>query len=281
MESVPFNRRFQLDPTKELSRSDIERNNLIKVGLNFPVTWMTNVKVIGSLNYKRETLNLVPGVGEFQPKTYRLYHTGANFKYQINLNEDEFILGHIGGNLRSDKLQFSDFSYSVSVGWGKDLSPDKKIALGMGYTEAWGRARFSPILLYDNRINEKWDLNLLLPRHARIKYYQNHGLTFFGEARGSSATYLIDHHQILPGFTELEYRQRRAALNVGVEKQIIDWFWVGAQAGITIPLRSILVESGLRSRDHIHDFESQIDRYLKFTVFLVPPQKMFDKLKGR
>ena len=279
VESLPANSNIQLDPSQELTNYDPERDNLVKARLNFPLAYKPKLKIFGSLSYRRETLRLVTADPVPQPERLRLYQTGLNVRYEIELQNKQFLMGHVGANLRSDQLDWNDLSYGMSIGWGKNLTPAKKIGFGVGVENAWGRLRLSPLLLYENRLNKHWNLSLLLPRKAKIEYLVNSSLHLFAQAKGGSARYLIDHTNLTPEFSELEYRQRRVSLQLGVEKRIYDWFWVSAQAGITTPFNSVLVETAQRTRDHIFDLQPQSDRFLRFSVFIVPPQKLLDKLK--
>ena len=278
MWSLPYNRDIQLHPTQELTNLDVERNNINKVKLNLPVLWKDKFKMYAKLGYQRETLHLVTAADVPQPQRLRFYQTDLSLRYQIDLNDSEFLMGYVGGRLRSDRLDWSDITYAVSLGWGKTINANKKFAAGFGVENAWGRWRFSPVLLYENRINEKWDLSLLLPRRAKLSYYVNPGFHLIAEARGSSVIYRVDHQQLLPEHPVVEYRQRRAVFKIGLEKQLYDWFWVGAHAGVVTPLNSVLVLPGEPTRNHIFDFNATTDRFLMFSVFIVPPQKLFDKL---
>ncbi len=279
VESLPANSKIQLHPGQELTNLDPERNNLVKARVNFPLVYKPKLKVYGTVSYRRETLRLVTADPVPQPERLSLYQTGLNFRYEIMLRNQQFLMGHVGANLRSDRLDWGDMSYAASIGWGKKLEPNKKIGFGAGVENAWGRIRFSPLFLYEHRLNKHWDLTLLLPRKAKITYLPSSSLHLFAEAKGGSARYLIDHTNLTPDFSELEYRQRRVSLHLGVEKRIYDWFWVSAQAGFITPFNSVLVQTAGRTRDHVFDFEPQIDRFLKFSVFIVPPQKLLDKLK--
>jgi len=279
VESLPTNSNIQLDPSQELTNFDPDRNNLVKARINFPVVYQPKLKVFGSVSYRRETLRLVTADPVPQPERLRLYQTGLNFRYEIQLKNQQFLMGHLGANMRSDQLDWGDLSYAASFGWGKQLNPAKKIGFGLGVENAWGRIRYSPLFLYEHRISQHWDLSLLLPRKARISYLASPALHLYAEAKGGSARYLLDHTNLLNEYSELEYRQRRVSFHLGVEKRIYDWFWVSAQAGITTPINSVLVERAAPTREHVFDFQPNSDRFVKFSVFIVPPQKLLDKLK--
>ena len=278
MMSLPQLRDIQLNPSQEITNNNLPRNNFMRAKINLPVLWREKFKMYASLSYRRETLNLVTAENVPQPQTLRFYHTDFNLRYQIDLQDNQFLMGYVGAKLRSDRLDWQDISYIISMGWGKNISANKKFAVGFGVENAWGRMRFSPVLLYENRINEKWDLSLILPRRAKLSHYITPGFHLVAEAKGSSVIYRVDHYQLLPDYPVLEYRQRHVAFKIGVEKQIYDWFWLGAHAGVVAPLNSVLVAPGEATRDHIFNFDPSADRFLMFSVFIVPPQKLFDKL---
>ena len=69
---------------------------------------------------------------------------------------------------------------------------------------------------------------------------------------------------------DLEFRLK-------LEREIHDWLWCGVDLGFNKNLRYFLTNPGERYRDALANIYADNTSFLKLSVFLVPPRKLFRK----
>jgi hypothetical protein len=97
-------------------------------------------------------------------------------------------------------------------------------------------------------------------------------------AEVNGAAYFISEN-IYNGLENIEYRRAAVDLRIGLEKEIYDFLWIGADVGITQPIYSALVESGKPTRNRLFDFDHSFTPYGSISIYLVPPKSWMSKLK--
>lgn len=269
-------------PARDISQpTDFENNKLFSLKLNLPIILSDKLSVIAQLRYKNEQLHL----GEYEgmdEKEINFDNAGLSFLYQYNLNNDLFLAGHFGGYFKSDKFSFEYYSsildYNTSLLIGKNTEFGK-IGVGAIFGNSLGRFRVYPLFLLDYDISSKWRIEAKLPKEVKVRRVirpDSFYLIAGAEVRGAS--YFIS-EDIFPDKKNIEFRRASVELNIGIEKEIVDFLWFAAEIGITQPIYSALVESGKPTRDKILDFDHSFTPYGSISLYIVPPRSLFKKLK--
>lgn len=260
---------------------EFNSNKLYTFKLNIPIILSNKLDVIAQLRYKNEQLHL----GEFEDAYKKKIHfnnAGLSFVYQYNFNENYYLAGHFGGSFKSDKYNFEHFSsildYSNSLLFGKNIDYGK-IGLGAIFGNSLGRFSIYPLFLFDYEISDKWKLEMKLPKELKIRRILSpDNFYLIGGAEIRAASYFIS-EDILPNEKNLEYRRAAVELNIGIEKEISDFLWFGAELGITQPFYSALVRSGESTRNKLFDFDNSFTPYGSISIYIVPPRSLFHKIR--
>ncbi len=75
-----------------------------------------------------------------------------------------------------------------------------------------------------------------------------------------------------------DFTLRKADLEARIllEREIHDWLWFGVELGYNKNVSYYLANPGQRGNNALIDLRARDARYLKFTLFFVPPRSMFD-----
>ena len=258
---------------------DFDANSLFEAKLSIPIFLKPKFKLITQLRYKREVLNL--GENEYYDRNIHLNNSGILFAYQWHYYENFFIAGHFTSAFKTDKYEFQRYSsildYNSSVLWGFDYVKSK-IAMGVILGNSLGRFNVVPMFVFEAQLNPRWRLDMRLPKEVRItRSMIPDNFYLYGSIAAAGASYYLN-DDLLEEHSGLEFRRRAVELQLGAEKVLSDWLWLGVELGITQPINSILVESGKASRHRVHDFNQQFTPFANFSVFMVPPRKLYNKL---
>lgn len=258
-----------------------ERNKLYSLKLNLPIILSKKLNVIAQLRYKNEQLHL----GEYEDVYEREIHfdnAGLSIVYQYNFDNDLFLAGHFGGYFKSDKFNFEQYSsildYNSSVLIGKNIEHGK-IGFGAIFGNSLGRFSTYPLFLLDYDFSRKWRLEVKLPKEIKVRrIVRPDNLYLIAGAEVHGAAYFIS-EDILPDEKNVEYRRAAVEMNIGIEKEIADFLWFGAEFGITQPIYSALVRSGDPTRNKLFNFDHSFTPYGSVSLFIVPPRSLFKKFK--
>jgi hypothetical protein len=269
-------------PRRDIPEADdFNRNKLYSFKLNIPLILSNKLDVIAQLRYKNEQLHL----GEYDDAYKKKIHfdnAGLSLMYQYNFNGNFFLAGHFGGSFKSDKFNLEQYSsildYSSSLLFGKNFDYGK-LGIGAIFGNSLGRFRIYPLFLFDYEISDKWKLEVKLPKELKIRrILQPDNFYLIGGAEIRAASYFIS-EDILPDEKNLEYRRGAVELNIGIEKEISDFLWFGAELGITQPIYSALVKRGDPTRKKLFDFNHSFTPYGSVSIYIVPPSSLFNKIR--
>ena len=267
-----------------LNSSPIMKNNGVgKVLLRFPLVMKSGLLIGGQIKYRQESLNLGENTETNVSNEFTLHNASFALIAEKKLKNDFFLKAAISGSLRSDKIDLSEFSrsgsYLGSVLVGRQKNSTTILGVGLASGESMGRFRVSPLILFEKQISARSNFDLLLPKHIKYSYAVSNKTQLLAGVKASKADYLIN-QSLLEDYNALEYRRLAIKTQIGINKEINDWLWFGAKTGLNIPLRSALVESGQPTRDAVWDLDRKTSPFINFSLFIVPPRKLFDKLSN-
>lgn len=261
--------------------ADYKTNKSYNIKLNLPIVLSNKMDVIGQFRYKNEQLHLGNDLVSDE-KDIHFDNLGMSVLLKYKFNDTYYVAGHFGGFFKADKLSFESYNsildYSSSFVLGKNIDFGT-IGFGAIVGNSLGRLRIYPLFLFDYQFSESWNLELKLPKEIQLRrIVKPDNFYITGGAELNGASYFIS-QDIMPGMKDLEYRRAAIDLRIGIEKEIVDFLWIGVDFGITQPIYSALVQSGQPTRNKLVDLSHSFTPYGSISLFLVPPKSLFNKIR--
>lgn len=263
------------------SDNDFKGNKLYSIKLNAPLLLSKKLNVIGQFRYRNEQLHIgYDGMSEMDEVHFN--NIGMSFLFKYELSSTHFLAGHLGGFFKSDQLNFQRYSsildYNSSFLVGKNIHRGT-MGFGAVFGNSLGRFRLYPLFLLDYQFANTWRLEMKLPKEIQIrKILKPDSFYLIAGAEANGASYFIE-NDFYQNYMDLEYRRAAVDLRLGLEKEIFDFVWFGAEVGMTTPIYSALVETGRPTREKLIDFDHSYTPYASFSIFLVPPRSLFNKMR--
>lgn len=284
-------RDFTVNPYSELI-GDASANvsqNLIREGkLKFPVVLKEHTKVIGGLGYRHEQFKFskqsdpeYPLFTRFDDKS--LKRISFSLYMQRILENDKFVYVYFNSSLNSDKIGFGNIinqlKWSVASIYGSQRGPHKQFGYGLSFGYDFGEPAVYPVLLLKNDFSLHWGYDLLLPKSAKLRYSPTMSNHFIGTIELQGASYNLQ-DSLIDNFNILEFRRSSVRATFTYEREIYDWLWFGVTAGYRFPINLFISEPGDRRIDALMKIDADPTPYLSFSIFLVPPNKMYNRAKS-
>jgi len=270
------------------AETDLENIRRRKIQIKFPIVIRDKVQIIGDFIYKREKFefeNITTGNYQFYDslRGRSLTIVGGTGIVRIKLTKDRFMFGFVRLTLNSDDIEF-DFdqmktSTGLIYGWNKKEG-DLKYGFGGSIGLDFGIPQFFPLLIYNRRFNERWGLEVLLPKRVKVRYTVNSKLHFYSFIELTGATYRL-RKEFLQGFDRVDLTRTAARLNLSVEREIYDFFWVRFRTGYAFPISFFVAEPRDRQKDAIIKIETDPAPYIQVALLAVVPRKMWKRAKSR
>ncbi|QSE99262.1 hypothetical protein [Fulvivirga lutea] len=263
--------------------------NLIREGkIKFPIILKERTNIIGGFGYRHEQFkfnNLTdanyPLFERFDDKSLKRVTFSSYLKHDFN--EKKFLFMYFNSSLNSDKPRFRYFlpqlKISLATLKGKRIGLHKEIGYGISFGYDFGQPAVFPLFMLNNDFSLHWGYELLLPKSAKLRYSPNVSNHFISTLELQGASYYL-RDSVLESYNELEFRRSSVRFTLTYEREIHDWLWFGLTAGYRIPINIFLSEPGDRRADAVITIEARTAPYINFAIFLVPPNKLYNRAKG-
>ena len=261
--------------------SNYKINKSYNLKLNVPLLLSKRLNIIGQLRYKNEQLHFGFN-SDFDEKEIHFDNVGASFLFKYKLKSSYFVGGHASGFFKADELTFERYSsildFNSSLVFGKDLLLGS-IGFGAVFGNSLDRFTIYPLFLFEYQLSNSWKVEMKLPKEIQFrKIIRPDAFYILAGAEVNAANYFIS-EPLLTDQNNLEYRRAAVDFRIGVEKEIYDFLWIGADFGATQPIYSALVQQGEPTRNKLFDFGHSFTPYASFSIFLVPPRSLMQKLR--
>jgi len=254
------------------------------MSLRVPLILKPNLKLALGINYFKEDYRFE----DIQNSNYSFYSSLEN-KPLRNLGAalyvikpflgNKYFLARVSANLNGDytldELPKSDFlkvSIAPLLGWKKN--PYTSYAVGIVYTNNFGRHSIYPIVSYNHSFNSRWGFESLLPAKAKLRFSQSDKTfwAFTSELNGASYNIRLDESPLSENET-LHLRKSEVRFLFSLEREIHDWLWFGLEAGLRTNFEFSLRESGKRNATVLIDNTLNNAMIFSASIFVVPPRK--------
>jgi len=203
---------------------------------------------------------------------------GGRFFLQQKLGDGREISGLLGAEIRSDELTWSKETSKIYASFNYRFQKNDRVKMGagVGFAYTLGVPQVYPLFYYENKLNPKWTLDLALPKSAIMRYKASEKfyVSFKTELKGWR--YAVHNNELLNEET-LTLRKADVHMGINFEHEIHDWLWMGVDAGYSKNLHYYLAKPGDRRRDALVDMKSTSSPYVNFSLFIVPPEKIYRK----
>jgi hypothetical protein len=271
------------------AEAEINQNLIRQAKIKFPVILKDKVTLIGGLGYRHEQFLF----GEVSEPGYPLYvrfedkplkRVSSSFFLRKELEGDKFFLAYLNNSLNSDEIQFKNIlnqlKSSIALTIGREKGLHKEVGYGLSFGYDLGQPLILPVFFYKNAFSLHWGLEMLLPKQVKLRYSPAQKTHLYLITQLQGASYHIQ-DEVLPGFSQLEFRRSSARLSLRLEREIHDWLWFGAMVGYREPLNIFLSEPGENRSNSIITINAQGTYYTNISIFIVPPAKLLKRAKGR
>ena len=123
-------------------------------------------------------------------------------------------------------------------------------------------------------------MELVLPKSAKIMYAPDQKTQFNATLEVSGGSYHMQ-EEVLPGYSNLEIRQSELRFHVGMNREVYDFLWASVGVGALRNLNFFVSERLQRRRDAIITASPFSAYTVEFSLYLVPPRKLYNKVLGR
>jgi hypothetical protein len=245
-------------------------------------------KIIGSLGYRHEQFKFseqsdvnYPLFARFDDKS--LKRISFSTYMQRLLGDSKFLYLYFNSSLNSDnvgsKNLINQLKWSVAAVYGKQIGPHKQLGYGVSAGYDFGEPAAYPVFLLNNDFSLHWGYQLMLPKSAKLRYSPNLSNHIIATLELQGASYNLQ-DSLLDDFKTLEFRRSSIRTTITYEREIHDWLWFGFTTGYRFPINLFISKPGDRRTDALMKIDADPAPYVSFSIFLVPPNKMYNKAKG-
>ena len=155
------------------------------------------------------------------------------------LNATSYLVGRVAVSMNSNTYEDLDFGLSSSVVnltflYGKKTRPDLEWGVGLSQNVQFGRYAIYPVFMFNRTYNEKWGLEMVLPKEAflRRNFGQKVAVKMGAELEGNTYNLLVN--QSAGG--HLRLRQGFLRTKAQAEWKLAPMVWMTFQTGYIFPI---------------------------------------------
>lgn len=264
------------------SISSIAKDNLLRVRLGVPL--ILKEKTLFGFQFKYYKQSYDVGTGQ-QGELFdflnnnHLNNAGLNFLYQRNISKEKKFSLIVLTELASDTWSINRFSsrYLAMGEYSKQLNESTIVGYGGVVNYALGLLNIYPTFSYKKQLSEKMLFEAILPSSINLRYHWKEGTHFIYQTE--LVNWRFNLTDALQNEAHLITLQRADVyFKLKVEQEIHDWLWVGVDVGYVHNLTYFTVNPGDRIKKAIGEYDIKDSSYLRFSIFMVPPRKLWDGL---
>lgn len=184
----------------------------------------------------------------------------------------------LNGDYHIDDLPTIDFlKFSIAPLYGWKANPYTAFAVGIAYSNDFGRQGVYPVFSYIQTFDNHWGLEALLPSKVRLRYSFNDKTNLYAvsELNGNSYTIRLD-EPALSGNETLNLRKSELRYLLSFEREIHDWLWFGMEAGVRSNISFNLNDGPKRGANQILDNRFNDAFLFNLSIFMVPPRRFLE-----
>lgn len=271
------------------SKGVIRNNGRFEAKIKIPIINKEYLSIVGGLKYNKEEYNFENITNESNPlykslEDRALRSIGANLTVLKPMRSNKFWILRVNANLNGDygsknikTSSFLKFSVSPALAWRKN--DNLAYAVGITYSNSFGRTLVFPTFALNYNLNQQWSIESILPLFLKFRYGFNEDFYWYNNIEIDGASYRLDNTDtMLARYQSLHLHRSEVKISSSLEKQIVGWVWAGIEVGGVHNFSYNLTNSASGHSDVI--FKNKIrDRFtVSASIFLVPPKRLYRKI---
>lgn len=267
----------------------IKNNGRIEIKVKIPVINKPYLSIVAGLKYDKEEYNFKDPSATSYPlykslEDRALRSIGGSLTILKPMRSNKFWILRLNGNLNGDygnntvkKSKYLKFSVSPALAWRKN--DDLSYALGVTYSYNFGRPLLFPTFALNYNFNDQWSLETILPLFVKLRYGFNENFYWYNNIEIDGASYRLNNTVAsLTQYQSLHLHRSELRFTSSIEKQIVGWFWAGAEIGGVQNLSYNFTNSASGRKDIIFKNKIGTGFVANVSLFLVPPKKLYRKV---
>lgn len=264
--------------------AEIRRNRRWTFKLRAPILLKDNIKIGAGLKYFVEEHNF-----EDPESLNNDFYKNLEDRPLRSIRADVFIMkptrgnkyfllrvsGALNGDFDGIDLTSNYFKFSIAplIGWKRNnyLS----YAVGIAYSEIFGRRSIYPVFAYNHTFSPRWGIESILPAELKLRYNSLDKKNFMylkAELAGSNYTLNFFENREEPVF--LQKSEVRFMFNW--EREIYDFLWFGVEAGVRKNINFNLSETANIRAERLVENHLNEAFVANISIFIVPPRKFLE-----
>lgn len=257
----------------------------VSAKLNIPVLLKDNLSILVGLRYKNaefefNDLNYSDLPAYYKIDDREMTSLGVRLYIKKKFANNWSLTTRLSADLNGDRIEFSNYQKYLRHTYLGLLKKQKNkrtaFGIGIGYGDDLGNKSIYPILAYEHILSNRWKMSLYLPKSMEFRYTVSDKMYITTKAKVSGASYYLA-NPVLDGYDASEFRYSAVQMSLSLDREIHDWLWVGMKIGGLKTLNMYFSEPEAPRRDRLLRVKSFETSFINFSVYLVPPRKLYKK----
>ncbi len=250
-----------------LRAGDRESNYIVEGQLRFPIKLSGRTKLIGQVDYDRETVFGLYAENENEGEDFTFNNLSSAIIGIHDIDDQWSYFSRLKVQNGAERL-FPFHTKGLNGNFSNFFQKRTKDGLvGIGFQVSYNRrVTVLPVVKWEKRLDNGWGFDISLPQQILINKQFSQSNRWYAGLKGSRSGYFF-RDELRDISSDLYYRRITVNAVLGVEKQLTSLIGLMAEVGATRPLRSgVYVYNG--PWEKLHDFNEGIAPYVKFGLFL-------------
>lgn len=211
--------------------------------------------------------------------SHELRNTGLTLFYQDKSVQNRVLTFALQTELASDRWDLNGNSgrYLVNGNYMKDLNSKTSIGVGGVVNYALGVVNIYPTFSYKKQLSNKSLFEVFLPSKVGYRYHLDPKTYFIAETEFVNWRFNVT-DPLENNMGDMALIRADIYFKFRLEKEIHDWLWFGVDTGFIHNVNYGLVEHGTRISNAIQEFNVKDAAFLRFWIFVLPPNKLWKSL---
>lgn len=266
-------------------QNEFINDELLTVRLGVPIILKEKTLFGVQLKYFRQNYNTV-FIPQSNESIYRylneenLINTGLNFLYQRKLDEKRRLTLLGATELASDTYSVDRYSARYLISGAYNVRKSDRLELGYGLVMNYALGVFNvyPTFTYNRALNSKMMIEAYLPSYVGLRYHPSDKVFLILKAQFDNWRFNVT-DALAQEPSQLTLQRADLLMSLTFEREIQDWLWLTAEASYVNNVAYIVSLPGERLNNPLQEYSLKDAGYLKFSLVVVPPQKLWDKAK--
>lgn len=272
---------------QQASTSEVENFRRMKLKVRAPLWNSDGLKAVIGFRYEHDKVEFehdgmpVEGIHQFLDKSIR--NIGADLTVLKPFRGKNYLVMRGSFNFSGEYANLREvdhryLSYNFSTLLGTKKNEDTEWGAGLFLNNNLGWFSLYPVLLYNHNFNQRFGVEVLLPKRAALRYNWNENTILSAVVEGEGANYFIPCTKQNPSYHQdlrVSYMDLKAGLSL--QKQIVSILWAGVDVGYRHNLNFTFENANGGRNDVVARSWIPGGMYANVSLFITPPRKFLNR----